>query len=554
MPDTVAGWGVDVVTNAVVIDVVGRASAALAFARAAGAPGDAIRIEHVAERPRLYSNLIGGQEIFNASGRCSLGFSARLGGTRYVLTAGHCTALDGTTWRQGSTTFGSTATSSFPGDDYGTIRVTNAAALSTPLVDRYSAGDDVSVAGSTAVAVGGAVCRSGATTEWHCGAVTAKNQSVAYPEGVVSGLTRTTACSERGDSGGSFVSSPGAEATVQAQGMTSGGSGNCTTGGTTFFQPVAEPLTKLNLTLVTTGSTTAANDDAYSTPQDTALHVEAPGVLANDVDPEDDPLTATVVTQPAHGSLVLDTSGSFDYTPVSGFSGPDTFIYQASDGTHTSNAVVKITVVAPTEPPTADDDSYSTTEDTDLSEPAPGVLGNDSGADGTTLTAELVSGPDKGGSVELAANGSFTYTPNTDFNGTETFAYKASDGNLDSAVATVSITVTPAPDPPFAGDDFYSTDEDAPLTVPAPGVLVNDGDVDGDPVTAVPVAGPANGQLTLNADGSFTYTPNADFNGTDSFTYQARAAATSRTSPRCPSPSTRSTIAPGRARRRSQHR
>ena len=154
VPDTVAGWGVDVVTNAVVIDVVGRASAALAFARAARAPGDAIRIEHVAERPRLDSNLIGGQAIFNATSRCSIGFNARLGGTRYVLTAGHCTDLAGTTWRQDATTFGSTATSSFPGDDYGTIRVTNAAALSTPLVDRYSAGDDVSVAGSTAVAVG----------------------------------------------------------------------------------------------------------------------------------------------------------------------------------------------------------------------------------------------------------------------------------------------------------------------------------------------------------------------------------------------------------------
>jgi streptogrisin C len=103
------------------------------------------------------------------------------------------------------------------------------------------------VAGSTEAAVGAAICRSGSTTGWHCGTIGAKNQTVNYAQGSVSGLTRTNVCAEPGDSGGGWMSGQ------QGQGVTSGGSGNCTSGGTTYFQPVNEILQAFGLTLRTSG-------------------------------------------------------------------------------------------------------------------------------------------------------------------------------------------------------------------------------------------------------------------------------------------------------------
>jgi streptogrisin C len=134
-------------------------------------------------------------------------------------------------------------------NDYGIIRVTTAASVSTALVDRYSAGADATVAGSAQAAVGATICRSGSTTGYRCGTIGAHNQSVRYPQGLVTGLTRTSACAQPGDSGGSFVAPNSTR--IQAQGMTSGGSGNCTTGGTTFHQPVNEVLSRYGLTLFT---------------------------------------------------------------------------------------------------------------------------------------------------------------------------------------------------------------------------------------------------------------------------------------------------------------
>src|SRR5207253_70475 len=129
------------------------------------------------------------------------------------------------------------------------------------------------------------------------------------------------------------------------------------------------------------------------------------------------------------------------------------------------------------------------------------------------------------GSVVLNSDGSFSYTPNPNFNGTDTFTYKANDGAADSNTATVTINVTAVNDAPVASNDSYSTNEETPLTVTAPGVLGNDSDVDADTLHVVLIDGPAHGTFALNADGSFTYTPNANFNGTDSFTYKANDGA-----------------------------
>src|SRR5262249_8157276 len=122
------------------------------------------------------------------------------------------------------------------------------------------------------------------------------------------------------------------------------------------------------------------------------------------------------------------------------------------------------------------------------------------------------------GSLALNADGSFTYTPDANYNGADSFSYKANDGSADSNVATVSINVAPVNDAPVAQNDIATTNEDTP---DPSNVLTNDGDVDGDRLSAVLVSGPAHGSLALNADGSFTYTPDANYNGADSFSYKA---------------------------------
>jgi VCBS repeat-containing protein len=261
-----------------------------------------------------------------------------------------------------------------------------------------------------------------------------------------------------------------------------------------------------------------AKNDSYITPQNATLTVAAPGVLANDSDAENEPLSASLVGGPSHGSLTLNANGSLTYVPVAGYNGSDSFTYQVSDPTSSGGtATVTIKVDAP---PSAAADSYSTNENTTLTVAAPGVLGNDTDPDGDTLTASIVASPQHG-SVVLNSNGSFSYYPNTYFYGSDSFTYQAFDGLLYSNTATVTLTVNHVNQPPTGNQDGYVATEDTPLTIAAPGVLGNDTDPDNDPLTAVLSSAPANGTVALNADGSFTYTPNKDFAGTDRFYYKA---------------------------------
>jgi len=269
------------------------------------------------------------------------------------------------------------------------------------------------------------------------------------------------------------------------------------------------------------GDAPVAANDAFATDEDTPLIVAPPGVLANDTDPDGDPLTAVLVTGVSDGTLVFNADGSFTYTPDADFSGTDSFTYQADDGTDLSNiATVTITVTAVADAPVAVDDAFATDEDTPLIVPPPGVLENDTDAEDDPLTAVLVTGVSDG-TLVFNADGSFTYTPDFNFSGTDTFTYQADDGTDLSNVATVTITVNAVNDAPIANDDTFTATADTTLTVVAPGVLLNDIDPDLDPLTAVLVTDVANGTLTLNADGSFDYTPNAGFTGTDTFTYVA---------------------------------
>ena len=169
----------------------------------------------------------------------------------------------------------------------------------------------------------------------------------------------------------------------------------------------------------------------------------APGVLGNDVDPDGDPLTATLVSGPAHGTLTFNPDGSFVYTPDADYSGPDSFTYTVSDGDQTSApATVTLTVNPVDDPPTAAANTYSLGEDHTFSVPASGgLLANDTDLDpSSTLTAILVTGPAHG-TLTLNPDGSFTYVPDANFNGVDTFTYQVSDGTATSTPVTVTLNV-----------------------------------------------------------------------------------------------------------------
>jgi len=262
-----------------------------------------------------------------------------------------------------------------------------------------------------------------------------------------------------------------------------------------------------------------AEDDAYTTPTDTLLQVPAVlGVLANDMDPQGDLLTAALDVAPSHGTLDLLADGSFTYTPTASFAGLDIFTYHAGDGADSSNvATVEIIVNAA---PVAEHDVYSSPEDTPLVVAEPGVLLNDTDMEHDPLTAALDAGP-LHGALDLHADGSFIYTPTANFADLDIFTYHANDGLSSSNMAVVTLIITSVNDAPLAADDVYTTPINVPLVVAEPGVLLNDTDVENDPLTAVLDAGPSHGTLDLHADGAFLYTPAPHFIGVDTFTYHA---------------------------------
>ena len=282
--------------------------------------------------------------------------------------------------------------------------------------------------------------------------------------------------------------------------------------------------TVVTLTVSAINAPPVANADAYSVTTGTAATITAAnGLLANDVDAEGNPLTAVLDTNPTNGTLVLNPDGSFVYTPNANFTGADSFIYHANDGTSDSvPAIVTLTVTAVNVPPVAVADAYTVTTGTVRNvNAANGVLANDTDVESDPLTAVLDVGPTNG-TLTLNPNGSFVYTPNANFVGADSFSYHANDGTSDSAPTIVTLTVSAINTPPVAVADAYSVTTNTIRTVTAAnGVLINDTDAEGSPLTAVLDVGPTNGTLTLNPDGSFVYTPNANYSGADSFSYHA---------------------------------
>lgn len=242
----VQSWYVDPASNSVVVRARTKA-AADAFARTSGVSAVLVELSDDAHAYRTVGDLRGGDEWNAEIGNgyisiCSIGFAVSGG----FVSAGHC-ATAGQSTLEGGARQGTVMASTFPNHDWLWVQ-SNQDWASRPVVNNYSGGT-VSVGGSQEAVVGASVCRSGRTTGWRCGVVRTRNMTVNYKDGTVYGLTDTTACAQPGDSGGSFLSGD------QAQGVTSGAAGDCSTGGTSSFQPVNPILSTYNLKLVTTGNT-----------------------------------------------------------------------------------------------------------------------------------------------------------------------------------------------------------------------------------------------------------------------------------------------------------
>ena len=263
-----------------------------------------------------------------------------------------------------------------------------------------------------------------------------------------------------------------------------------------------------------------ANNDSYSTVQNQKLVVSAPGVLANDINPDGGSLFVNGYTNPASGQLFMEENGSFTYIPSASFWGTDSFTYTASDGTLVSApATVTITVYSR---PFAGSGGFEVTQAQTLDvDAADGVINNasigTSNADGLPLTATLYTQAFDG-TVQLNSDGSFIYTPKPGFWGPDAFSYTVSDDYATSAPDTIDIFVYPIPS--TSGDQYYVV-EDQTLSVLAPGVLANDSRPDGDGLGAILNSRPSRWYVVFPGRRLLSYTPNTGFWGTDSFTYVA---------------------------------
>ena len=288
--------------------------------------------------------------------------------------------------------------------------------------------------------------------------------------------------------------------------------------------PVACSQAMVILTVDPVEDPPVAVDDVVSTNEDIALVIDVP---ANDIDPDGnlDLGSVTIVTGPSNGTVAVDpVTGEVTYTPNTGFNGSDSFEYSICDSgmpASCDTALVTITVHPVNDAPIAIDDPVTTDEDVDI---VVDVLNNDSDPDGTLdpSSVRVINGPSNGTISINPTTGEITYSPNPNFHGPDSFDYVVCDNGMPILcdTATVSITVDPVNDAPMAVDDPVTTDEDNPITVD---VLNNDSDPDGtlDPSSVSVQNGPSNGTISIDpTTGEITYSPNPNFNGTDSFSYQ----------------------------------
>jgi len=273
------------------------------------------------------------------------------------------------------------------------------------------------------------------------------------------------------------------------------------------------------------GAAPIAVEDVYVIEEDGVLTVIVEvGILGNDFDPEGDPLTTILITNGVDdGSLVVFPSGNFTYTPDPGFLGIDQFTYRMWDGTTSADATVSIDVLpSSNRAPVANDEYYRIEKNGSLVvDVATGVLMNDFDPDGDDADVTLITNGVDDGSLTVFPNGNFTYTPNANFVGTDVFVYRIA-ANGQNSQATCTIEVYDPNRAPFAQVDYYYVPTNGTLSVASPaGILSNDFDPDGDPLTTILITnGVDDGSLTVFPSGNFTYTPDATFSGDDTFTYR----------------------------------
>lgn len=270
------------------------------------------------------------------------------------------------------------------------------------------------------------------------------------------------------------------------------------------------------------GATVA--DDTFTGTEDTSLVVPAKGVLGNDNGATNPVLTS----DPAHGLVTLRPDGSLTYVPAKDYCGPDAFAYSVQGATAPRSATVRLSLACVNDAPTAGADTLSTTEDTPVALGAPGVLSNDTDADGDQLLLTAATLTTDHGSAQLDNDGGLEYTPAKDYCGSDVVSYPLTDGKGGTTTGKVSVTVACVNDAPVARDDAATTTEGRAVSVP---VLANDTDVEGGLLHVTDVSTPAHGTLTAGVGTSLQYTPAAKWCGTDTFTYGVAdsegAAATS---------------------------
>jgi VCBS repeat-containing protein len=343
----------------------------------------------------------------------------------------------------------------------------------------------------------------------------ADNQSVTTPEDTAKAITLT----------GSDLDGDSLSFTVQTQpahGTLSGVAPNLTYtpaanyNGADSFTFLANDgqtnsaVATVSINVTPVNDAPVADNQSVTTAEDTAKSITLTG---SDLD--GDSLSFTVQTQPTHGTL-SGTAPNLTYTPAANYNGPDSFTFLANDGqTNSAIATVSITVTPVNDAPVADSQSVTTPEDT-----AKAITLAGSDLDGDNLSFTVQTQPAHGTLSGVAPN--LIYTPAANYNGPDSFTFLANDGQTNSAVATVSITVTPVNDPPntnnWAGGN-YTINEDSVLTVAVPGVLAGVVDEDADTLSVAVATSVAHGSLSLNPNGSFTYQPATNYNGADSFTF-----------------------------------
>ena len=256
----------------------------------------------------------------------------------------------------------------------------------------------------------------------------------------------------------------------------------------------------------------------YQVKEDTPLIVDAgSGVLENDYDPDGVEITAILASSPENGSVELSDDGSFTYSPDQNFYGVDQFTYHVADAFGKAPpAVVIINVEQVNDPPIANDDNYLTAPGTELEVSVAGIIANDNDPDGDALQSEILTEPESG-TINFESDGSFSYDPVAEFSGQVSFTYRVTDGESFSDPAKVTIDINASP---VAKVNRYVVYEDGVLSRAAEfGVLARSSDLEGDALSANLIQSTSHGSLSLLPDGSFTYTPEADFSGLDIFTY-----------------------------------